>query len=87
MQLCRHVDAGETDAVAETEGQHSGVGLNPCAEVEVLQSHIIQASAQGDAFMVGVFLHLTLPDEVSRELIGQAETEYNGQLFLVERLL
>ena len=87
MQLCRRVDADETERIAETKSQNSRVRLHPCAEIEVFQCLKLQASAQADALALGVFLDFTLPDEVLRELISCTETEHDGQLFLVETWL
>ena len=78
MELCRHVDLCEADAITEAETQDAWVGLHASTDVQVFNRLIFQSSAQADAFKVCVFLNLTLSDEVLGELVGHTETKYDG---------
>ena len=45
MQLGRHVDLCETNAIAETETQDAWISLYACADVKAFEGFIFQSAA------------------------------------------
>ena len=92
MHLGTHVEFHEFDAVAQAESEESllletvSADLRAGADEEVPEGLKLQAAMQDDAFDVGVFLHLELPDEILGETVAATKSEGYGQGFVVNRL-
>ena len=69
VQLSRHVDLRESDAIAKSETQNARVGLHTGADEEVFESLVFQASSQTNPLTLRVFLDFALPEEVFGELV------------------